>query len=381
MFYLDYVSTTPVKAEVLDSMMPYLTSEYGNPSSKYQLGYTAKQAIEKARKTVADSLGALPEEIFFTSCGSEANTWAIKGIRRNFKCLRYGNALFSSIEHHSVLNTIKKASHFGVDQYGRIDMNDLKNKINDKTYLIACMYVNNEIGTIMDIESLSKICENKGIFFHVDAVQALGHIPINLSAPEMRGITTMSISGHKIGAPKGIGALFIRKDVQEMYTSLIAGGQQEQGLRGGTENVPYIVGLARACELAVPNPEEYMKIRGLSIYVWDFLKDNIANTYLNGLSLMNNNHISNILNVCIEGVNGEELVEFLNEQGFCVSTGSACNSESAEPSHVIKALGYSDERANSSIRISFSKDTRLMEVNALCQKIVEDVEILRGKDI
>lgn len=379
MFYLDSVATTPVKQEVYEAMIPWLTSNYGNPSSKYRLGYQAKKAVEDSREVVANRLGALPEEIFFTSCGSEANTWALRGIKKNFKCRKSGNAVISPIEHHSVLNALPKAQHFDVDMFGRINMDDLKSKIKDDTYMVSCMFVNNEIGTIMDIESIAQICDDKGIFFHVDAVQALGHIPIDLSAPEMKGITSLSISGHKIGAPKGIGALYIKKDVQEMYHPLIAGGQQERGLRGGTENVPYIVGLAKACELAAPNPKDYLRIKGMNIYAWDFLKDNISNVHLNGLPLLDKNHIANILNVSIDDVNGEDLVEFLNEQGYCISTGSACNSDSAEPSHVIKALGHSDDRANSSIRISLSNETKLVEVNALCQKIVEDVAILRGE--
>lgn len=380
MFYFDHVASSPVKPEVFAVMQPWLTSDYGNPSSHYKAGYKAKRAVEDSRATIANAIGCLPEEIFFTSGGSEANTWALEGIRRSHHGLN-AEVLISPIEHHSVLNAARHPKFFDVDMFGRVNVDDLIDKITDDTIQIACMFVNNEIGTIMDIESIAEICEKEGIFFHVDAVQALGHIPIDLSAPNMKGVTSLSISGHKIGAPKGIGALFIRKEAQHLYTPLIAGGQQERGLRGGTENVPYIVGFAKACELAVPNVEEYMHIRGLSIYAWDFLKDNIPNVHLNGLPMLDKNHISNILNVSIDGIQGEELVEFLSEQDFCVSTGSACNSDSNEPSHVITALGYSKERANSSIRISFSNTTKLMEVNALCQKIVQDVEILREEKL
>lgn len=371
-FYFDSVATTAVKSEVLESMLPYFTSMYGNPSSKYQLGYKARQAMEDSRSKIADILGVLPEEIFFTSGGSEANTLAIRGV----KCFKRGELITSPIEHHSVLNAAN-ATRFAVDKYGQIDMDDLIVKINHDTRMVSCMYVNNEIGTIMDIESVANLCEEEGLFFHVDAVQAFGHIPVDLSDSALSGITSLSISGHKFGAPKGIGILYIRKDVQELYNPIIAGGQQERGLRGGTENVPYIIGLAKACELATPSLDDYLKLRGNLIYCWDFLKDNIPNAYLNGLPITDKNHISNILNVSFAGVNGEELVELLNEQGFCISTGSACNSDSEEPSHVLKAIGLSDELANGSIRISISKETKLMEINALCQRIVQDVEMLR----
>lgn len=377
MLYFDSVATTPIKQSVYASMIPYLTSKYGNSSSKYSLGYEARQAIEEAREKVATSIGADPSEIFFTSCGSESNTWALNGVKKTMDCTLWGKALVSSIEHHSVLNAIN-AKKIDVDEYGKIIEQDLIDKITDKTYIISCMYVNNEVGTIQPIESIAAICKEKGIFFHVDAVQALGHMPINLSSPHMKGITTLSISGHKIGAPKGIGALFIRKEAQEHYGSLIVGGQQEKGLRGGTENVASIVGLGKACELLSTDfDKDNLKIRGMNIYAWDFIKDNIPNCHLNGLPLLNQNHIANILNVSIDGINGEEMVALLDSQGICISTGSACNSDSGEPSHVLKAMGMSDNRANSSIRISFTKETQLVEVNELCQKLVENAEMLR----
>lgn len=374
-FYFDHVATTAVKPEVFEAMKPWLTSEFGNPSSHYSIGYKAKCAIEIARETVAKTIGADPDEIFFTSCGSEANTWAMTRLKKNYRCSTKGEVLVSPIEHHSVLNAVAYPKFLDVNIFGKVQKETIRDKIKHETYLVSCMMVNNEVGTIQPINDIAKICEDEGIFFHVDAVQALGHIPINVR--KLPGVTTMSFSGHKIGAPKGIGFLYIRKDAQEFYQPLIFGGQQERGLRGGTENVAFIVGLAKACELLNETTEDTMRTRGLAIYCWDFLRDNIPNVSINGYPMFDKNRVANILNVSIKGIRGEELVEFLNEQGFYISTGSACNSDSEEPSHVLKAIGRSDDVANSSIRISFDNKTKLMAVNSLCQKIVEDVELLR----
>lgn len=379
MVYCDYSATTPIGGEVLSSMMPFLTSSFGNPSSHYSIGYKAHTAVENSREIIANMIGANADEIFFTSGGSEANTWGCRGFVKNFNSMLYGEALCSPIEHHSVLNAMKGAEFVDVDKFGVVSVEDAMDKIKDGSYsILATMLVNNEIGTIEPIEELSQLCAREGVFFHVDAVQAFGHIPFNVHDKDMEGITTLSMSGHKIGAPKGIGALYIKKEVQDLYQPLICGGQQERGLRGGTENVASIVGFARAAELAKHDMRNYLKIRSTTLYAWDFIKDNIPNVHLNGLPIMDKNRISNNLNVSFEGIQGEALVELLNEQGICVSTGSACNSESEEPSHVLKAIGLSDELANGSLRMSFSTDTKLVEVNELCQKLVEDVEILRG---
>lgn len=365
--YFDFVATTPIKKEVYEAMIPFFTSKYGNPSSHYQIGYEARQAVEDARAKIAATIGADPDEIFFTSCGSEANSWALKDSPL---------ILVSPIEHHSVLNAAEAhyIKYTKVDSNGLVDLDYFGNRSRN-TISVAIMMVNNEVGTIEPIEELAEICFDREVPFHVDAVQALGHIELNVHAPKMRGATTLSFSAHKIGGPKGIGALYIRKDYQHKMKPLIYGGQQEQELRGGTENVPYIVGFGKACELIKYND---IKTRKIMTYVWDFLKDNIPNVHLNGLPLTDTRHIANILNVSIDGIRGEELVTLLDQQGIYISTGSACNSDSEEPSHVLKAMGLSDERANSSIRISLGEDTQLVDVNYLCQKIVEDVEILRG---
>jgi len=385
-YYFDNASTTPINKEVLEAMSPWLSSDWGNPSSKYLIGRNAHKAISAARKVVAESIGASPDEIFFTSSGSEANTWAIRGLH----CIYSGKILSSPIEHHSILNSINsdgiEAEYIDVGFDGEIDTNSLIAKIKQDTPLITVMMVNNEIGTIQPIADIAKICKTEGIFFHVDAVQAFGHIPIcineyvisPLSIKDYSGITSLSISGHKIGAPKGIGALYIRKDAQQFYSPLIYGGQQESGMRGGTENVPYIVGFAKACELAKQKLECSWAVRKLSSYIWDFLNANISNIKMNGSLVTDPNHTPNILNISIKGVRGEELVAMLDDQEIYVSTGSACNSNSKEPSHVLKAIGCSDEEANSSIRISLSNDTTLKEVNEFCEKLVYDIKILRS---
>ena len=374
-YYFDSASTTPVNPEVLEAMKPWLTSLWGNPSSKYSIGRNAHRAIDYARATVAKTIGADPDEIFFTSSGSEANTWGIGSVH----CARAGKLLVSPIEHHSVLNISNshgiESEYLDVNSEGIVDTNSLMVKIKHSTPLVAVMMVNNEIGTIQPISEIAKICENKGIFFHVDAVQALGHMPIYVHDT---GITTLSVSGHKIGAPKGIGALYIRKDAQQYYSPLICGGQQEFGMRGGTENVPYIVGFAKACEIAQQHLDDSWAVRKLTTYIWDFISANIPNVRLNGTKTNDANHTPNILNISIKGVRGEELAEMLDEQEFYVSTGSACNSDSKEPSHVLKAIGLSDEDANNSIRISLNTDTTLKEVNEFCEKLTYDVQILRN---
>ncbi len=377
--YFDTNATTPLRAEALESMTPWLTTNYGNPSSVYDMGIKAHMALENSREIIADMINAEPSEIFFTSGGSEANTWALTRVRKNYDCWRDGRILISPIEHHSVLNAAHATEwvdYCDVNIFGGIETFSLASKIKDKTFMVSTMLVNNEIGSIEPIERISPICADHGIFYHVDAVQAFGHLPIDVK--KLEGVTSLSASAHKIGGPKGIGFLYISKEVQPLYSPLIYGGKQEQGLRGGTENLASIVGFARACELAKKEMGSDTALRALNIYAWDFLKDNISNVRLNGYPIMDKRRMPNNLNVSIEGINGEELVEVLNEQGICISTGSACNTGMDEPSHVLKAIGCTNAQANSSIRISFDCNTKLVDINLLCQKIVEDVEMLRG---
>lgn len=378
-FYFDVNSTTPLHEEVLDSMMPWLTTDFGNPSSSYTIGIKAHLAIEKARETIANTIGADPSEIFFTSGGSEANTWALTCFKKNFFCNLNGKILTSPIEHHSVLNAIDNAEYCDVNLFGSIETNIIEDKIKyDKNiYMVSSMYVNNEIGTIEPIHEIANICGREGVLLHVDAVQAFGHFPIRVHYRDYDNITTLSASAHKIGGPKGIGFLFIRKDIQPYYHPLIYGGKQEHGMRGSTENVAAIVGFAKACELANKRIYSLDNLRKLSTYAWDFIKDNVPNVHLNGYPLVDDRRMPNNLNISFDGINGEELVSYLDEHGIYVSTGSACNTGSEQPSHVLKAIGLSDEQANSSIRISFGYDTTLYDVNILCQNIVQGIELLR----
>lgn len=380
--YFDWAATTPVREEVIKVMTPWLTDSWGNPSSVHSKGIKAHAAVENSREIIANMIGAEPSEIFFTSCGSEANTWALT----RYKSDR--GRIFTPIEHHSVmyscLSDLRGATHCSIDSCGRINIGELRNLIKrSSAKLVTTQYVNNEIGTIEPVDQIAPICEREDLLYHVDAVQAFGHIPLYVKDPDHYGITTLSASAHKIGGPKGIGFLYIRKDVQRIYSPLIYGGKQEQDLRGGTENVAGIVGFAKACELAQEEvySQKYEDLRSLVQYCWDFFKNNIPNAYLNGLPILDSERVPHILNVSFEKIKGEELASMLNEQGICVSTGSACNSGSSEPSHVLKALGISKDLANSSIRISFGPDTKLIDINYLCQKIVQDVAILRGDEI
>ena len=375
MVYLDYAATTPLRPEVREAMMPWLTNEFGNPSSHYAIGKRAAEAVWNARETIANMLGVDPQEIFFTSGGSEANTWAITGLYNIDNC---GYALMSNIEHHSLLNIKKKKLYIGVDQNGIIDFDALEKNIIYDTPIVSVMMVNNEIGTIEPIEKIDDLCFKNEVFLHVDAVQAFGHIPIKLT--KYSTVSSMSASAHKIGGPKGIGFLYIQKSVQGLYNSLICGGQQEFGKRGGTENVAAIVGFAKACELADKEMEiVYDKNRALQRTMWSILSNALPNIHLNGASLDSGNRMVNNLNIRFDGIRAEELMELLNTHEVYVSSGSACNSNSNEPSHVLKSIGLTDDEANSSIRITFGNATNMDEIELATRIIINDVNLLRGR--
>lgn len=374
--YLDNAATTPVRPEVKDAMMPWLMNEYGNPSSHYELGHTAADAIWSARKTIASMINAEPEEIFFTSGGSESNTWAINGLYNINEC---GPFVTSAIEHHSILNNRKKKKIVHVDENGSIYLDSLREAISYNTPLVAVMMVNNEIGTIEPIKEVDKICYEADTFLHVDAVQAFGHIPIDVK--QYLGVSTLSASGHKIGAPKGVGFLYIQKDVQKLYNPLIYGGQQEFGMRGGTENVASIVGFAKTCELA-KNEIDIVQNRNRSYLcaMWHDLREAFDDeVWINGHEIWSPNRIGNNLNILFHGVRAEELMELLNFNGVYVSSGSACNSDSNEPSHVLKELGLSDDDANASIRISLGYQTTGEEIAIATKNIINNVELLLNR--
>ncbi len=343
--YLDHAATTPVKPEVLDAMMPYFTQSFGNPSSIYQVAQINKKAIDDARETIAKHLGANTNEIFFTSGGTEADNWAIKGIVEANK--NKGNHIITTkIEHHAVLHTCEylekqgfEVTYLDVNEEGVIDLEALKAAIKDTTILISIMYANNEVGTITPIKEIGAIAKEHGIAFHTDAVQAIGQVCIDVKE---QNIDALSLSGHKIYGPKGIGVLYIRRGLR--ITNLIHGGAQERGRRAGTENVPAIVGIAKAMELAYTDFEaKNERIKGLRDKLMNGILESIPYSKLNGSST---NRLVNNVNIGFEFVEGESLLLLLDMNGVAASSGSACTSGSLDPSHVLLALGLPHEKAH-----------------------------------
>ncbi|MBQ6991905.1 MAG: cysteine desulfurase NifS [Clostridia bacterium] len=349
--YFDHAATTKMHDQVLKEMIPFLSIEYGNPSSMYSIGRNAKRAIEISRRKIARVINAKAHEIFFTSGGSESDNLAIKGIAYNLK--EKGNHIITTkIEHPAVLNTCHRLEEEGfeitylnVDHKGMISLEDLKNNITEKTILISIMYANNEIGTIEPIKKIGDIAKEHGIYFHTDAVQAIGNVKIDVEA---MNIDLLSMSGHKFYGPKGIGALYVRQGVE--LSKIQDGGHQERDLRAGTENVPGIVGIGKAIELVYENFEEKIKkLKELKNYCIQELKENFNNIKINGDE---KNRLPGNVNVSFSKMSGEELLLKLDEKGICTSAGSACSSGSGKSSHVLIAIGLSDELANSSLRIS-----------------------------
>ncbi|HHV45507.1 MAG TPA: cysteine desulfurase NifS [Tissierellia bacterium] len=375
--YMDNSATTQVKQEVLDEMLPYFNINYGNPSSIYTLGSKSKNAIEIARERVAKAIGANTNEIFFTAGGSESDNWALKGIA--YANRKKGNHIITSkIEHHAILHTCQylekegfKVTYLDVDKYGTVDLEQLKNSITDDTILISIMFANNEIGTIQPIKEIGRIAKEKGIYFHTDAVQAIGHVKIDV---DDLNIDLLSMSAHKFYGPKGVGALYIRKGVK--IDSLIAGGAQERNRRAGTENVPGIVGMGKAIELAYENLEEsnakLIKLRDRMI---SKIFDRIDYVRLNGHPT---NRLPGNVNVCFEFIEGESLLLSLDMEGIAASSGSACTSGSLEPSHVLLAIGLPHEIAHGSLRLSLGDFNTEEEVDYVVDKLVEIVSRLRA---
>ena len=366
--YLDHAATTPVKPEVLDAMMPYFTQSFGNPSSIYQVAQINKKAIDDARETIAKHLGANTNEIFFTSGGTEADNWAIKGIVEANK--NKGNHIITTkIEHHAVLHTCEylekqgfEVTYLDVNEEGVIDLEVLKAAIKDTTILISIMYANNEVGTIMPIKEIGAIAKERGIAFHTDAVQAIGQVRIDVKE---QNIDALSLSGHKIYGPKGIGVLYIRRGLR--ITNLIHGGAQERGRRAGTENVPAIVGIAKAMELAYTDFEaKNERIKGLRDKLMNGILESIPYSKLNGSSA---NRLVNNVNIGFEFVEGESLLLLLDMNGVAASSGSACTSGSLDPSHVLLALGLPHEKAHGSLRLTLGEGTTEQEVDYVLEKL------------
>jgi len=374
--YLDHAGTTFVKKEVLNEMLPYFTDKFGNPSSLYKLGQENKKAVEHARNQVAKVLNANKDEIFFTSCGSESDNWAIKGIALANK--DKGNHIITSkIEHPAILNACKNLEKNGfdityldVDKDGMINIDELRSSIKSTTILISIMYANNEIGTIEPIEKIAKIAKENDIYFHTDAVQAVGNIKIDV---KKLGIDLLSLSAHKFYGPKGVGALYIRNGVK--IDNLIHGGGQEYKRRAGTENVAGIVGLGKAIELAYKkinkNNNHIIKLREMLIN--EIIKK-IPHVKLNGHRTQ---RLSGNVNFSFDGIEGGTLLLMLNMKGISVSSGSACSSASEKPSHVLKAIGLDDKKARSTIRFTIGSENTKEEIEYVLNVLVQMVEKLR----
>ncbi|MBE6734260.1 MAG: cysteine desulfurase NifS [Ruminococcaceae bacterium] len=376
--YADNAATTALSPKVLEAMTPYLTEYFGNPSSLYRIGSVAKDAVEDARQTVANLIGAKnANEIYFTSGGSEADNWAIKGVCRMMAQKGKNHIITSKFEHHAVLHVCEmltkegfEVTYLDVYEDGLVRPEDVKNAIRENTALVTIMYANNEIGTVQPIAEIGKICREAGVLFHTDAVQAVCNVPINV---EEECIDLMSLTAHKFHGPKGCGALYIRRGVR--VQNLIDGGAQERSRRAGTENVAGIVGLAKAMELAIANMQERTErltkmrnrlIEGLL---------NIERSRLNG-SLTH--RLPGNVNMCFEGIEGESLLLSLDLKGVSASSGSACTSGSLDPSHVLLSLGLPHEIAHGSLRLSFSDANTEEEIDYLLKVIPEIVEYLRS---
>ena len=376
--YFDNAATTKVKEEVLKEMFPYFSVEYGNPSSMYSIGRSSRRAIETARKRVAELINCKPKEIYFTSCGSESDNMALKGIAYANK--EKGNHIITSkIEHPAILNSCKtlekqgyRITYLNVDEEGNIDISELENSINEDTILISIMFANNEIGTIEPIEQISKIAKKHNIIFHTDAVQACGNIKIDVKD---MGIDMLSLSGHKINAPKGVGALYVREGIE--FDRFLDGGHQEKNKRAGTENVAEIVGLGKACEIAKNNLESHInKLKELRDFYINQVEEKIENIKLNG---PRDNRLPGNANISFKEVNGSELLLKLDEKGICASAGSACSTGSSSPSHVLTSIGLDSKMAEGTLRVSFSEENSKEDVEYLVENLERIVTELRKK--
>ena len=375
--YADNAATTKVAPEVVDAMLPYFTETYGNPSSIYNEGRTARVAVEKAREQVANAIGASPKEIYFTGSGSEADNWALRSTARALS--KKGNHIITSaVEHHAVLHTCQdlekqgfEVTYLPVDKYGMVSPDDVKAAIKDTTIMISIMFANNEIGTIMPIAEIGKIAKEAGVVFHTDAVQAVGNVEIDVKA---MNIDMLSLTAHKFHGPKGCGALYVRQGVKLM--SFITGGAQERMRRAGTENVPGIVGLGKAIELATANiKEKQEKLIALRDRYIKKVLETVPYSRLNGHPT---ERLAGNANISFEYIEGEGLLLSLDMKGIAASSGRACTSGSHDPSHVMLAIGLKHEQAHGSLRTSFGEDTTVEDIDYMVDAIAEIVARLRS---
>ena len=376
--YMDYAATTYVKNEVLEEMIPYFTEKFGNPSAFYSISRDTYSAIDIARNKVAKALNAQKSEIYFTNGGSESDNWAIKGVA--FANRKKGNHIITTkIEHHAILNACEyleqngfEVTYLDVDEKGFIDLDELKNSIKDSTILVSIMFANNEIGTIQKIKEIGSLCKEREVIFHTDAVQAVGNVIIDVKD---MNIDLLSLAAHKFYGPKGVGALYIRKGIK--IDNLIHGGSQERTRRAGTENIPGIVGLGKAIELATINLEEHSK--KLSI-LRDKLIDGLLEipyTILNGPR--GEERLPGNCNICFEFIEGERLLLALDFDGICASSGSACTSGSLEPSHVLIAIGRNPNIANGSLRLTIGDGTTEDQIDYVLERIPRMIEKIRER--
>ncbi len=375
--YFDHAATTSTKEEVVKEMLPYFNLNYGNASSIYSIGRKSKKAVEEARSKVSKAIGAQSKEIYFTSCGSESDNLAIKGVA--YANRGKGNHIITTkIEHPAVLNTCKTlekqgfiVTYLNVDNEGLINLEELEKSITDKTILITIMFANNEIGTIQPIEEIGKIAKNHNIYFHTDAVQAIGNVKIDV---QKLNIDLLSMSAHKFYGPKGMGALYVRTSVP--FDKIQDGGHQERNKRAGTENVAGIVGLGKAIELAYENFDAYnKKLTMLRDYYISQVEEKIPYIKLNG---HRTKRLPGNANISFKFIEGEALLLNLDLKGICASSGSACTSGSLEPSHVLVAIGLEHEIAHGSLRVTFGDDNTKQDVDYLIETLIEVVEKLRN---
>ena len=374
--YADNAATTPVSREVIDAMTPCFEEYWGNPSSLHGKGREAKDLLEDARERVARVLGCSANEIYFTSGGTESDNWAIKSAAAKMKQKGKTHIVTSKIEHHAVLHTCEalekegfRVSYVGVDEYGTVDLEELERTVDEQTALVAIMYANNEVGTIEPMERIVEIAHAKGALVFTDAVQAVGNVDIDLSKLK---VDMLALSGHKLHAPKGIGALYIRKGV--VIPSFVDGGGQERRKRGGTENLPYIVGLAKALEIAKEKVKDLPRVAKMR----DRLIEELTKIPYSKLNGHRENRLAGNVNIGFEFIEGESLLLWLDISGICASTGSACSSASLEASHVLLAMGVPHEKAHGSLRLSISHDTTDEDIDYIIETVPTIVERLRN---
>ena len=383
LIYMDYAATTPTRQEVVNTMLPYMTTHFGNPSSIYTLAQDARNAVDSARKTISKILGSRSSEIVFTSGGTESDNTAIKGV--SFAMKHLGNHIVTSmVEHHAVLHTCQQMEQFGfdvtylpVDHNGQVRIEDLENSITENTILVSIMYANNEIGTIQPIKDMVRAVKNKAnelsktIVFHTDAVQAVGHVDIDVTE---LGVDMLSMSAHKFYGPRGVGALYVKRGTP--FESLLAGGGQERQRRSGTENVPGIVGMAHALQLThTDRKHESSRISKMRDRVVTELSNSVENLVFNGHPI---NRLDNNVSVSFKGVEGEPVLMGLDFAGICASSGSACSSASVEPSHVLLAIGRSAEEAQGTLRITLGRDNSEEDIDYLLDVLPNLVNKLRA---